>query len=143
MPRKSRKREKGVAKKTSNKNTSENQDLGKAFWTGFFWPVRYLLQALKYVGKVFAWVSHKPPLKQIGHGLRWFFRLRAIQFIGRMLGFGYFKSSWKELKQVTWPTRHESFRLTGAVLIFSVAFGLFIALVDYGLDKLFRQILLN
>ena len=95
------------------------------------------------LGKGIAWLAHKPPLKQIGHALRWFFRLRAVRFIGRMLGFGYFRQSWRELKEVTWPTWREGRRLTTAVIIFSVVFGALIAIVDFGLDKLFKQLLLK
>jgi len=95
------------------------------------------------VGKGLAWLAHRPPLKQIGHGLRWFFRLRPVRFIGRILGFTYIRSSWQELKNVTWPTRREGRRLTTAVIIFSVIFGALIAVVDFGLDKLFKQVFLK
>ncbi len=95
------------------------------------------------IGKGLAWLSHRFPLKHIGHGLRWFSRLRAVRFIGKMLGLKYIRDSWGELKLVTWPTFRESRRLTTAVIIFSVIFGLLIAIVDYGLDKLFREVILN
>lgn len=119
-------------------NTSEddNESLVRVFFRGFFWPVRMIWKGL-------AWLAHKPPLKQIGHGLRWFFRLRPVRFIGRMLGFSYIRSSWQELHYVTWPTLRESRRLTTAVIIFSVVFGALIAVVDYGLDKLFKQLLVK
>ena len=132
-----------MAKKTAKKHTSEDQSLVKAFFGGFFLPFRLLGRALKQVWRGIVWLSHKTPLKQIGHGLRWFFRLRAVRFIGRMLGFGYIRDSAKELRGVTWPTFRESIRLTGAVVLFSVVFGTLIALVDYGLDKVFKQILLK
>lgn len=65
--------------------------------------------------------------------------------VGRVLykifGIGYFTSSFKELKQVTWPNRKQTRQLTTAVIIFAVIFGLLIAGVDYGLDKLFKIIL--
>ena len=95
------------------------------------------------IGKGLAWISHRPPLKQIGHGLRWFFRLKAVRFLGRILGFSYVRSSAQELKQVTWPTKREGRRLTTAVIIFSVVFGALIAVVDYGLDKVFKQLFLK
>jgi preprotein translocase SecE subunit len=114
----------------------DNESLVGVFFRGFFWPLRM-------IGKGSSWLAHRPPLKQIGHGFRWFFRLRPIRFIGRMLGFGYLRSSWQELKQVTWPTHREGRRLTTAVIIFSIIFGALIAVVDYGLDKLFRQVLLK
>ncbi len=52
---------------------------------------------------------------------------------------GYVRSSYKELRMVTWPTRGETWRLVTAVFVFSIAFGLVIAIVDYGLEKLFKQ----
>jgi len=122
--------------KQQNTQTDANESLVRVFFSGFFWPARM-------VGKGFAWISHKPPLRQIGHGLRWFFNLKAVRFVGRILGLSYIRTSWGELRQVTWPTFRESRRLTTAVIIFSVIFGALIAVVDYGLDKLFKQILLN
>lgn len=115
---------------------ADNETLVRAFFRGFFWPIRQL-------GRGLAWLSHRPPLKQIGHGLRWFFNLPPVRFLGKITGVSYVRSSWKELKQVTWPTRREGLRLTSAVIIFSVIFGALIAIVDYGLDKLFRQVLLK
>ena len=55
----------------------------------------------------------------------------------------YFRESFKELKQVKWPNRKETVQLTFAVFIFAVAFGILIATVDYGLDKLFKKVLLK
>lgn len=55
----------------------------------------------------------------------------------------YFRESWQELRQVTWPTRRETFKLTLAVFLFAIIFGLLVSLTDYGLDKLFRRILLS
>lgn len=122
--------------KTAEKKQEADESLLRAFFRGFVWPLRM-------IGKGLAWISHRPPLKQIGHAFRWFFRLRAIRFIGRILGFSFVRSSWQELKQVTWPTRREGRRLTTAVIIFSVIFGALIAVVDFGLDKLFKQLLVK
>jgi len=121
---------------TTAKQNENEESLVRVFFRGFFLP-------LKMVGKGLAWIGHRPPLKQIGHALRWFFRLRPVRFIGRVLGLSYLRSSWQELKHVTWPTKREGRRLTTAVIIFSVIFGALIAIVDYGLDKLFRQLLLK
>ncbi len=52
---------------------------------------------------------------------------------------GYFRSSYKELKLVSWPNRKETWRLVFAVFIFATLFGLLITVVDFGLDKLFKQ----
>jgi preprotein translocase SecE subunit len=55
----------------------------------------------------------------------------------------FFNDAWAEVLQVTWPSRRETLKLTLAVFTFAIAFGLVIALVDYGLDKLFRSLLLQ
>lgn len=52
---------------------------------------------------------------------------------------GYFRSAFKELRLVTWPSRRDSWRLVISVFLFSIAFGSVIAIVDFGLDKLFKQ----
>jgi len=73
------------------------------------------------------------------------FKTRPFRFIGRflykVLGIGYFINSWKELRQVEWPSRSETIKLTIAVFIFSFAIAGFVAVLDFGLDKVFRQIL--
>ncbi len=56
---------------------------------------------------------------------------------------GYFVSSWKELKNVTWPDRKTSLKLTGVVLLFTFAFAIFTTLLDFGFEKLARQIFLK
>jgi preprotein translocase subunit SecE len=76
------------------------------------------------------------PFKKLGH-------FKVFRIIGLILVPPYFRHSWKELRQVTWPTRRESWQLTSAVIIFSVIFGVLIALVDYGLDKVFKEVLLK
>ena len=67
--------------------------------------------------------------------------------LGRFLGKSrkltpkFLRNAWAELRQVTWPTRRETVKLTTAVLVFAFVFGGIIAITDYGLDKLFRQLL--
>lgn len=124
--------------RTVQQSTTSDQDesIVRVFFRGFLWPIRF-------IGKGLAWISHRPPLKQIGHGLRWFFTLPPMRFIGRILGFNYIRSSMHELRYVTWPTWREGRRLTTAVIIFSVIFGALIALTDFLLDKLFKEVLLK
>lgn len=43
----------------------------------------------------------------------------------------FFKSVRHELYQVTWPTKDETIRLTGLVLIASVAVGIYLGALDY------------
>ena len=67
----------------------------------------------------------------------------AFRLIGRVLWPKYFRTSFHELKKVTWPSWKLSFRLTYAVIVFSVIFGVSVAVVDWGLGKIFKQILLK
>lgn len=55
----------------------------------------------------------------------------------------FLRQAWAELKLVTWPSRREATRLTGAVIIFAVIFALFVQFVGILFDKLFKVILLG
>lgn len=74
---------------------------------------------------------------------RWLGRSKVIRLIGKVIFPAYFRKSWHELKLVTWPSWKQSRQLTFAVLIFAIAFGALIAGVDYGLDKVFKNLLLK
>jgi len=54
----------------------------------------------------------------------------------------YFKNAWKELRLVTWTGRKETWRLVFAVFIFAILMGATIAALDYGLEKLLREVIL-
>lgn len=69
--------------------------------------------------------------------------LRLIARPLRLLVPRYFINSWQELKQVTWPGRRETWRLTAAVFIFAIVFGVLIYGVDAALDKIFRETVLR
>jgi preprotein translocase SecE subunit len=90
--------------------------------------------ALRYIGAPFRWIGKT--LAKLG-------RFKPLRVLGRILWPTYFRNSWKELRQVTWPTRRETWQLTFAVIIFSIIFGLLIAVVDYGLDKGFKQLIIK
>jgi len=64
---------------------------------------------------------------------------RNFGILGRIGG--YFKGAWVELRQVHWPTRKATWGLTGAVLLFSAFFVVFITLLDAGFKYVFEQIL--
>jgi len=70
---------------------------------------------------------------------------KAGRFLNKKRGIvpKYFKEAWRELRQVDWPGRRETSKLTAAVLIFALVFGVIIAIVDFGLDKIFKQLLLK
>lgn len=76
------------------------------------------------------------PFKPLG-------RLKIFRFLGHILWPRYFRNAFRELRQVTWPNGKQSRQLTGAVIIFSVIFGVLIAIVDYGLDKVFKKVILK
>lgn len=71
------------------------------------------------------------------------FQRRPFRIIGKVLLPTYLRKSWQELTQVAWPSWKEGRRLTFAVLVFAVIFGAAIAAVDWGLDKVFQQLLLK
>lgn len=68
---------------------------------------------------------------------------RLLLKILRWLVPRYFVNSWRELKLVTWPNRRETWRLTGAVVVFSIVFGAMVWVVDLGLDQLFKRFILR
>jgi preprotein translocase SecE subunit len=77
----------------------------------------------------------------------WPFKTRPARAIGRFLAsvllLRYFRDSWKELKLVTWPNARTTVKLTLAVFIFAIFFSLLISVVDYGLDRLFKALIIK
>jgi preprotein translocase SecE subunit len=57
--------------------------------------------------------------------------------------FKYIKDSIKELKQVSWPDRRTTWRLTGAVFLFSAVMALFLFGVDAIFAKLFEVLFIK
>jgi len=55
----------------------------------------------------------------------------------------YFVNSWRELRQVQWTSRRETWRLTLAVFIFAIIFGALVAGVDKSLDEIFKKVVLK
>lgn len=66
--------------------------------------------------------------------------VRAPRWL-RAIG-GYFAGSWRELRQVNWPTRKATWGMTLAVILFTLAFTIVIVLLDLGFEQLFKRILL-
>jgi preprotein translocase SecE subunit len=64
------------------------------------------------------------PFRFIGRIVRPLGRFRLFRVIGYILFPPYFRNSWKELRLVTWPNRTQTRRLTFAVIVFSLIFGL-------------------
>ncbi len=74
------------------------------------------------------------PLRFVGRVLKW---------LGRHIIPKYFRNSFAELKLVTWPNRKTTRQLTSAVILFAIVFAAFVSSLDFGLDKIFKRILLK
>lgn len=83
------------------------------------------------------------PLHFIARVVRPLGKFKLFRWIGYVLVPPFVRSAWRELLLVTWPNAHQTRRLTFAVIVFSLAFGGVAALLDYGLDKIFRALILN
>ncbi len=92
----------------------------------------------------------RPVFRPIGRASNKFFGAKIfkpfrkpMRLLGRILLPKYFRESWKELRLVVWPSWKQSRDLTFAVLVFATIFGVIVAVVDFGLDKLFKDVLLK
>lgn len=81
--------------------------------------------------------------RKIGRGIAGLQRFRVFRWVGYVVAPVYIRNSWRELKQVTWPNFKTTLGLVKAVILFSVVFGLLIAGVDYGLDKIFKEFIVK
>ena len=71
---------------------------------------------------------------------------KLIRIIKRVLSVlipRYFINAWREVRQVIWPSRKETWRLTLAVFTFAIVFGAAVAVVDKGLDEFFKRVILK
>lgn len=68
---------------------------------------------------------------------------KVLNKIGKVIFPSYFRNSFQELKQVTWPSVSNGIKLTWAVIVFAIVFGLSISVLDWGLTKVFKNILLR
>ena len=68
---------------------------------------------------------------------------KPFHWLGRILFPKYLRNSYQELKQVHWPNRHDTRRLTFAVVVFAIVFAALVSGLDFILDKLFREVLLK
>ena len=75
--------------------------------------------------------------------LIWKIIRKPVRIIGLILLPRYIRNSWKELKLVTWPDFKTSRKLTSAVIVFAIIFGVVVAIVDLVFNKLFKNILLK
>jgi preprotein translocase SecE subunit len=88
------------------------------------------------------------PVKKLRLGDKKAVKLAAkpVRLVGRVISWivpSYFINAWREVRQVHWPNRRETWRLTLAVFIFAVIFGAMVAGVDKGLDEIFKKVVLK
>lgn len=70
------------------------------------------------------------PLKEV------FILARPFVALGR-----YLRDSWREIRRVRWPNRKATWKMTGAVLAYCVAFMVFIVLLDSFFTWIFSLII--
>jgi len=63
---------------------------------------------------------------------------KRVRFVPRFVA-----ESFEEIKQVTWPDRKSTVRLTTAVFIFAVIFASIVGALDYVLGELFKKFFVN
>lgn len=118
----------------SSANTKHKRRIVQKTATGISKPIKAIWAKLAKLLKPFSFIL-KP------------FKTKPFRFIGLVLSkillISYFKNSWKELRQVTWPSRKETWSLTFSVFAFAAVFGLLVTVVDYGLDKIFKALILK
>lgn len=118
----------------SSLNTKPKRRIVQKTATGISKPIKAIWNKTVQLLKPFSFVL-KP------------FKTKPFRLIGRIISkillISYFKNSWKELKQVSWPSRKETWSLTFSVFAFAAVFGLLVTVVDYGLDKIFKALILK
>jgi len=65
-----------------------------------------------------------------------FLLFRPFVALGR-----YLKNSWKELRQVHWPTRKATWKMALAIFVYTVLFGGFLVVLDILFDFIFSKLL--
>jgi preprotein translocase SecE subunit len=83
------------------------------------------------------------PFRAVARGGRRLNKIKPFRILGFIIVPPYFRNSWKELKQVTWPKFKDSIRLTFAVFAFATVFGTLVFALDFVLDKVFKEVILK
>ena len=77
---------------------------------------------------------HIPMPKKVSES--WLGKFRKMRFPR------YVRESIREVKKVTWPTRKEAWKLTFAVIVFTMVFTVFIVIADYFFQIIAERIFL-
>ncbi len=101
-------------------------------------------KASKLFGKIFWLLSFlKKEILKLKKYLIFRIIFKVLEILSLIIYPRYIRNSFAELKGVTWPNFRLSLKLTYAVVIFAIIFGVSVALLDYGLGKIFKFILLK
>ncbi|HEX7363746.1 MAG TPA: preprotein translocase subunit SecE [Dehalococcoidia bacterium] len=65
------------------------------------------------------------------------------QAVPKKRRFSFFADVIGELRKVTWPSRRDTIRLTGLVILVCGLVGLFLGALDFGLSQLVAKIFLR
>jgi preprotein translocase subunit SecE len=55
----------------------------------------------------------------------------------------YFQASRSELAKVSWPNRNQTIRLTGLVIVFSLAFAVVLGGIDFVFATILQKVILK
>ncbi|MEI6755921.1 MAG: preprotein translocase subunit SecE [bacterium] len=121
-------REKALKASEAEQKPSKSSHVSNKLISWIFVPIK----------KVLLIIAHTKPVQIIWKIIR-----KPVRVIGLIVLPRYIRNSWIELKQVTWPDWKTSRKLTSAVIIFALIFGITVAIVDFLLDKLFKNVLLK
>lgn len=113
---------------------SDEKTKPKKVRTKITWPIKLLKRIFRPIVNGYRKLKGIKQLKPL---------FIVLAFIGRIIFPKYIRTSFEELKKVTWPSFKQSRRLTYAVLIFALIFGISVAVVDWGLGKIFKPLLLK
>ncbi len=121
-------REKALKASEAEQKPSKSSHVSSKLISWIFVPIK----------KILIVIGHTKPVQIIWKIIR-----KPVRVIGLIVLPRYIRNSWIELKQVTWPDWKTSRKLTSAVIIFALIFGITVAIVDFLLDKLFKNVLLK
>lgn len=54
----------------------------------------------------------------------------------------YIRDSWRELRKVEWPSRHATWKMTLAVIVFCVIIGVLVLVLDWASQWLIQEVIL-
>ncbi|MBR3263939.1 preprotein translocase subunit SecE [Candidatus Saccharibacteria bacterium] len=78
----------------------------------------------------------KSAKKESKTGKKPFILIRPLVYFGR-----YLRDSWREIRQVRWPSRKATWKLFFAILIYTLLFGAIIMLLDVFFTWIFNTII--